>query len=216
MKLYIADVSSLLTPSRFARLYPLVSQTRQEKIDRLRMPRDKSLCLGTGLLLQWALMEARITQPRFAYGRNGKPYLENDPHVHFNLSHSGLRAICVLADTPVGCDVEEAGKYRPEIAARFFAPVEYQALLAQPEEERDGCFTRLWTLKESFLKATGLGLSVPLDAFAIRLGREISLVQNLEEGSFRFLMPDLQDGYHYAVCAKNAPEANLELIQVKF
>jgi 4'-phosphopantetheinyl transferase len=109
----------------------------------------------------------------FTYGPRDKPALAApDGGLTFNLSHSGeLAAIAVGWRCAIGVDVEQE---RPlpdleDLAARSFAPAERRVLGALPESERHPAFFRCWTRKEAFIKATGLGLAQPLEAFVVTL-----------------------------------------------
>ncbi|MBM18461.1 MAG: hypothetical protein CMN87_00490 [Stappia sp.] len=108
---------------------------------------------------------------RFSAGPYGKPGVAPGlPPLAFSLAHTrGLVAIAVGAaeDGPLGLDAEDAGRSVDlAVANRFFAPVEVEDLFLLPDGERLRRFFTLWSLKESFLKATGLGLSLPLDTFS--------------------------------------------------
>ncbi|WP_306026874.1 4'-phosphopantetheinyl transferase superfamily protein [Stappia sp. MMSF_3263] len=113
---------------------------------------------------------------RFDTGAQGKPEVATGlPRVGFNLSHAtGLVALAVAYDEtgvfsgdPVGVDVEQATRnIGPGIARRYFAPEEVTDLEALPEPEQRDRFFALWSLKESYIKATGYGLSMPLDSFS--------------------------------------------------
>ena len=77
------------------------------------------------------------------------------------------------------------------MAERFFAPEEYDLIMSAPESERSDAFTRLWALKESFLKATGLGLTLPLSAFTVRVGEDgVSVRQDVDGNRYRFFELD--------------------------
>lgn len=90
--------------------------------------------------------------------------------VDFNLAHSDTLALVAVARGRVGADVEDLARPAPlEVAGRFFAPSEVQALLAEPPERQPRRFYEYWVLKESYLKARGLGLALPLDRFAFAL-----------------------------------------------
>jgi phosphopantetheine--protein transferase-like protein len=109
----------------------------------------------------------------FAYSPKGKPHLTGDTgDLGFNLSHShGLALIALTRGRQIGVDLE---RIRPEfageqVAERFFSPVEVAALQALEPSERIGAFFTCWTRKEAYLKATGLGLSLPLDSFDVSL-----------------------------------------------
>jgi len=103
----------------------------------------------------------------FAYGAQGKPRLEGGPH--FNLSHSGERALFAsCAGAPVGVDVEVRREVDPLALARsVFSPAEQAALAAQPEQRRQQAFFATWTRKEAVIKATGLGVSQGLERFSV-------------------------------------------------
>jgi 4'-phosphopantetheinyl transferase len=109
---------------------------------------------------------------RFAVGEHGRPELLDAP-VRFNLSHTrGWAVLAVSGGADVGVDVEEVRADRELIAVadRFFSPsetAELRALLAPRQPDR---FFDYWTLKESYIKARGLGLSLPLDQFSFHLG----------------------------------------------
>ncbi len=110
---------------------------------------------------------------RFAYGPRGKPYLA-DPasRLHFNVSHSGGMALLAFAeDRELGVDLEQERSLSDadSIAERYFSLREGAQLRRLPEAERRPAFFRCWTRKEAFIKATGDGLSYPLDAFDVTL-----------------------------------------------
>src|SRR5205823_2000983 len=108
----------------------------------------------------------------FQYGPQGKPGLENPlfPGLHFNVSHSGDRALLAFAiGREVGIDVEYVRENLDFVALseRFFSKAEHAALLALPPEHRGSLFYEYWTCKEACLKADGRGLRAPLDKFSI-------------------------------------------------
>lgn len=109
----------------------------------------------------WSLpAEARISKTVL-----GKPYLTDYPGVQFNLSHSGPWGACALSEAPVGVDVELVRPLRQNVAGRFYTPSEQSFLARQPDP--DQAFFRLWTRKESFIKALGKGLTLPLNRFSV-------------------------------------------------
>ena len=212
MKIYIADISVLRKRAVFSRLYEGMSEARKRRIDRFRFPKDRCRSLGAGVLLKKALSDAGVDDAVFVYGEYGKPRLAGDPGVHFNLSHAGDRAMCVISKYRVGCDVERRGRRSVQVAERFFAPEEYVRLMAEPEVDRSVMFTRLWALKESFLKVTGLGLTLPLGAFAVDVdGDAVTIRQDVDKNEYRFFELDPADEYQYAVCEQNGDNAPPEI-----
>jgi 4'-phosphopantetheinyl transferase len=107
---------------------------------------------------------------RIATDEHGKPFLRDDPDLAFNLSHSnGVALLATMRGGVIGCDIEwrNPDLACPRVAERLFAPAEYEALTALPPEQWIAGFYNCWTRKEAYVKALGLGLSYPLDAFTV-------------------------------------------------
>jgi 4'-phosphopantetheinyl transferase len=115
---------------------------------------------------------------RFAVSAHGRPEISAPtvaPGLGFNLSHADGMIVCLVArNLEIGVDVEDAARVVEflGIGQRFFSTAESAALASVPEERRGERFFQLWTLKESYIKARGLGLSLPLSAFSFHLGGE--------------------------------------------
>ena len=214
VKLYIASTEPLRDEARFARLLETVPADRREKVLAFRVDGARRLSLGAGLLLNRALadagfppMEARVTE-------YGKPYFPALPDFHFSLSHSGERVLCAVSAASVGCDIEKAERADLKIAQRFFHPAEREWLFSQPESEQDAAFCRLWTCKESFIKAIGLGLSQPLESFAVIPGEPVALTQTVDPRDW--MIRSFREGeYCCALCALEAADAT-PLVCVEF
>lgn len=216
-KIYVADVQWLSDAAAFEKHYRTMPEHRKEKIDNLRFEKDKRLCMGAWLLLVYALKETGIEKAelQLAYGPSGKPYLADNPDVFFNLSHSGNRVMCAVSNGEVGCDVQKVTPYNRKLASRYFCPEEFGYLEAAPEEARDVLFARFWTLKESFIKNIGRGLSQPLREFCIRLdGEKPAVTQQILPEDFYFREFDLQDGYRYACCGRKPDISDLRIISL--
>ena len=121
-----------------------------------------------------------------AYGPQGKPCLASRPDIYFNLSHCrGCAAALVTGAGPVGLDVEWIRPYHPAAAARILSPGEREALEASCDPDRT--FFRLWTLKESYAKALGRGLNMPLKEVCFRLGENGAVLASPPEAIFRLI-----------------------------
>lgn len=104
----------------------------------------------------------------FQYGEHGKPFLADGPV--FNQSHSSERVmIGVATGGRLGIDIEKRRTVRlmSEIAGKNFAPDESEFFHRTPSPDRQRVFFKLWTCKEAFLKALGVGLTEPLRSFAV-------------------------------------------------
>jgi 4'-phosphopantetheinyl transferase len=106
---------------------------------------------------------------RLAYGAYGKPALDDpDPELHFNVSHSQGQALLAMAASPVGVDIEqvrEGSADRKRILRSIVAADE--PCPADLDDATNMAFFRLWTRKEAFCKAIGLGLQKPMDSFRL-------------------------------------------------
>lgn len=115
--------------------------------------------------------------------------------------------LCGVVDgLPIGVDVERLCRRTDlALADRYFASSEADWVFQQPEAEQLRAFLRVWTLKESFIKAIGTGLSTPLDAFAFqRIDSQRPVVEFLDPSlgraeDWRFFVPDLEAGFIGAV-----------------
>lgn len=137
------------------------SLDRRAAAAQFRQPLDALRCLAAEALLRhgatelWQLAAAELATAR---GPWGKPVFARYPQHHFNLSHSGPWILCAFHDGPVGVDVEAATAQGLDAAAACLSPAEGSRLQGLGGEARAAACLRLWTLKESLLKAAGTGL----------------------------------------------------------
>lgn len=108
---------------------------------------------------------------KFEYNSYGKPSVANNGGPPFNLSHSHDLALCAVARSgELGVDVEKCrGIDYLDMARRFFSPNETNNLLALSDDQSRLGFFACWTRKEAYIKAKGLGLSLPLGQFSVEL-----------------------------------------------
>jgi 4'-phosphopantetheinyl transferase len=131
-----------------------------------------------------------------------------DETLEFNCSKSVDVVICaVTRGIPVGVDIERVDRRVPQgIAEATFAASEKAALAALPQHEQGKRFYTYWTLKESYLKARGLGLSLPLDpiAFSVadspRLGGNLAFSVANDCGVWQFTLLAPTPSHIAAVC----------------
>jgi 4'-phosphopantetheinyl transferase len=154
----------------------LLSGDEIDRGHRFHFERDRRRFMVARGALRTRLASYLLCAPqdiRFAYGAHGKPSLAapSSP-LRFNLSHSGARALLgFTVDREIGVDLERLTSVPDalDLAARFFAPREWDALASLGPVLRDHGFLRGWTCKEAFVKAKGEGLGYPLDQFAVSL-----------------------------------------------
>jgi len=197
---YYASTDPLDDPYVYSEAYRTMPAYRREKIDAFVFPEGKKLSMGAELLLRKAVSDLGGEMGEVRTGQYGKPeFIGSD--IRFNLSHSGNRVMCSVSDDDVGCDVEKVGPIDLKIARKYFFETEFEAIDSAPEELRCDMFYRFWTLKESFMKATGLGFHLPLDSFRIVLGDTVQVEQHVDGREYHLREFDLDDGYRYACCS---------------
>jgi len=209
---YTADISALNDPAAFERMLGEVPAYRREKAMRFKFPSGRTQSLGVGLLLRKACRDFGIegADENVVLGENGKPSFRDFPDVHFNLSHSKSRVMCVVSPYEVGCDVEHVRVGRSRLAERFFKEGETRWIHSFAEgAAQDEAFCRLWTLKECYMKVTGRGMSLSPDKFSLSITPDgISLDHDGPRPEYVFRELNRDDGFRYAFCLKDAPEAH--------
>jgi len=153
---------------------------------------------------------------RFQFGAQGKPSIESPTPtklLHFNISHSKNRiVVAVSLHSSIGVDVESVSAKREfvKIAQRYFSAPEVEELLCLTPAHQLSRFYDLWTLKESYIKACGSGLIIPLRQFAFRFPLEETIMirfdNNLNEKPDDWNFWQFEDGENYrlALALKHA------------
>jgi 4'-phosphopantetheinyl transferase len=159
-------------------LHQLLSGDEQQRAARFHFDHDRRrFIVARGVLrtLLGRYLGLAPGQVQFAYNPQGKPALAEywqPSGLHFNVSHAGELALYAFTlHRLVGIDVERIRndiEYL-SIAARFFSAQENTALRSLPADLQLAAFFTGWTRKEAYLKATGMGLSLPLDQVSVAL-----------------------------------------------
>jgi len=160
------------------RLEATLSLEEKARADRFHFANDRNrFVVARGLLREMLgrYLHQAPASLEFSYGRHGKPSLAGgnvSSGLCFNLSHSaGLAVYAIARERNLGIDVEHI---RPDsagddIAERYFSALEVSDLRTLSPEARVEGFFHCWTRKEAYLKATGMGLQIPLDSFSVSL-----------------------------------------------
>lgn len=216
MEVHAVKITDTLRAPVDPQLLSMVSAQRREGIQRFRNVADAQRSLHAELLLRVILRMKGIPSGKiqFKVNANGKPSLVNFPELHFNISHSGEWVVCALDCEPVGVDVEAIQPIDYAIADRYFSAQENERLLRQPEKDKLAYFYDIWTLKESYIKAKGKGLSLLLHSFSImKEDRAICLeFPNEDAAGYCFKQFDIDSGYKFSLCGVNARSADNVLI----
>lgn len=180
------------------RLLELVGTERRKKVIRYRMPDDRKRSLAAGLIIRKILNENGLSEDSLKYSENGKPLADN---LFFNISHAGDYVVGVSSDREVGCDIEKIVDAPLEVTDRFFHLKEAEYI--KSAEDKNRAFFTLWTLKESYMKMTGRGMSLPLDSFEVVPTADGFVLGKSSERPCFFEAMEF-DGYIFSVSSERA------------
>jgi medium-chain acyl-[acyl-carrier-protein] hydrolase len=175
---------------KVCRLSRSLASDERDRAERFHFQRDRERFIVGRSALRSLLGTYLNRQPSdipLWYNSQGKPFLHrlpSDPDLQFNVAHSGELALVALAlARPLGIDVERLRSNIDwqDLCARYFSKSESAELQSLPEAERPRAFFAAWTRKEAYLKAHGVGLSLPLDQFSVSLNpREPARLRSTE------------------------------------
>lgn len=206
------------------RAYQLLSAEERSRHDRLRFDGLRHDYLASHALLRTVLSKYLDLKPQaipFVRDERGKPSLgpgDFAKSLSFNLSHT--RGLAIVAVSPegraVGVDVEDLTRPIEVSAMRvYFADAERADLDAAPADRREGLLYSLWTLKEAYAKARGLGLKLPLTSFAFAVGEPGPICFTPppdDPRGWRFHQEHVEDRYCLAAAVESSGGAPPEVV----
>ena len=170
--LWSAQPAAFADAAHLARLRAMLTDGERARTDCFRLARDRRISLVARALVRITLSRYCDVPParwRFRTNRHGRPEIAAPVSpLRFNVSHTRGLVVCLVGrERELGVDAECLDRDRRwlDIAARFFAPAEARALREVPAARRALRFLEYWTLKESYVKARGRGLTLPLSGF---------------------------------------------------
>jgi 4'-phosphopantetheinyl transferase len=198
----------------------LLSTEERAQEPRFYFARDRVRYLVTRALVRTVLSRYISIDPKqclFTPNAYGRPDLVNAEAaaagLSFNISHThSLIVMGVTQGRELGVDVENVvARAAPlDVAGRYFAPQEVAVLNAAPRHEQQHRFFEYWTFKESYIKARGMGLSLPLDKFSFHYpddrAVEIAIDAELADDPARWQLWQFRPTPEYlvALCAERA------------
>lgn len=180
----------------FSDLEGKLSQKRKERLQRIKTEEARLQSIAAELVLNRAVEEnfPDIKTPViWDYDQYGKPYLKDYPDIFINISHSGEYAVCAISSAPVGVDIQFMRECNLKVADRYFTAEEMEYVKDIAER-----FYNIWVRKESFSKAVGRGLQLPL--------KTISVLEDdvfYENKKYKLQMCDIENGYKMCVCTSS-------------
>ncbi|NDI34039.1 4'-phosphopantetheinyl transferase superfamily protein [Chengkuizengella sediminis] len=207
MKIMAVKIDSEIEHGLYIDLLKNLPKEKQVRLNKYRNKMDAQRSLLGEILIRTEIMNlTNVKNHEIVFQKNtyGKPILLNKPQFHYNVSHSGDWVVCATDGSIIGIDVEKMAPIDYTIANRFFSKQEVVDLSKKEEPEKLKYFFDLWTLKESYIKTDGRGLSIPLDSFSIRKTNNVIMIMTenpLKEVFFK--QYGIDDLYKCSVCALN-------------
>jgi len=205
LEIYAVRSVERIEDGEFQKLLGCLTAEKQEKVKRFHRWEDSQRAAIAEILIR-AVVCTKFGFPNgeidFDKNDYGKPFIKNRPDFHYNISHSGDWVICAVDNALVGIDVETVKPMDFGIAKRFFSKEECNDLMMKEESQRLAYFFDLWTLKESYIKADGRGMSIPLDSFTIKVSDEKIWVETDNELKDCFFKKyNIDEKYKCSVCS---------------
>ncbi len=193
VEVYLTDIRKLT--NGYALYLDELTPKRREKAKRYLFLSDRLRCMAGGLLLKEILGIQRDEE--LIHNIYGKPALHGGGK-NFNISHAGDYVVLAVDAFPLGVDIECIGNADMMVAQRCFQEDELE-YLTNGNGDRDEKFFALWTLKESLMKATGLGLNLPPESFSVLSQDKPYSLKVGEMWYFKQYRPD--ENHLISVCA---------------
>lgn len=210
-EIYIFNIKNKeVNGDTYERLLNFVSDEKRARIGRFRIYEDKLRSLFGEAVAKNELskkLKCDIKDIEFEKNKYGKLKVKGNNDIYFNISHSGDYAIVGISDSEIGIDIEiyKGAKHEVvDLAKRYYTEDEYNWILSFDEAERIKAFYKIWTLKESYVKFVGKGLSISLSSFTFAFdGSNISLKKDNEVfNDVQFKTYDIEDSYMMSICYK--------------
>ena len=182
-----------------------VSIDRKLKIIKYKNEIDKKRSLLTELLIKKATNQALnipINEIKISYNPYGKPYIDNVRNFKFNVSHSGSYVVIATSKGKVGIDIEQINNVDSGISDRFYTEKENEYIsFFESEEKKEEAFYAIWTLKESYVKALGKGLRIPLNSFEFEIDKNmnVKVLDYSRKEMFSFYTTKIED-HSLSIC----------------
>ncbi|MCL1936225.1 MAG: 4'-phosphopantetheinyl transferase superfamily protein [Defluviitaleaceae bacterium] len=174
IKVYAVNINEPISSDDYINFLSHIADENLNKIKKFRFIEDSKRTLYGDLMIRYLVCKnfnILNKHIKYRYNEFGKPYIlncsKNDSIFEFNISHSGQWVVCAISKFEVGIDIEKIVPIDLNVALDFFSKSEYTKLMSVSENIKLNYFYSIWTLKESYIKFLGKGLSVLLDSFSV-------------------------------------------------
>ncbi|SHJ86932.1 4'-phosphopantetheinyl transferase [Clostridium cavendishii DSM 21758] len=206
IEIYAIRIDESIDEEMYEKLLLLVSKDKCERIRRFRFIEDSKRTLFADILVRYLACQKTNCNNKnliFIYNKFGKSFLKNPPNFYFNISHSENWVVCAISNKEVGIDIEKIKPIDLDIAKRFFSKIEYEDLMSKQLEKQISYFYDLWTLKESYIKYKGKGLSIPLNSFSLNVNENDIFITSEDQIRPNFKQFKIDKEYKLSICGED-------------
>lgn len=216
IRLLAANIKQDIDDNKIKEFLKCISKEKLDKINRYKFREDYLRSLYGDILVRTEIMkQMHISNSyiNFTLNEYGKPSIEGYDNLFFNISHSEDWVICAISNEEVGVDIEKIEKAPIEVAEHYFDSREYKIIKSKEQEEIDEFFYKIWTLKESYIKWIGKGLSVQLDSFNVveDFKGDFYIESNKD---LKLFQHKFDENYIISLCSKEAFKDEIEIVDM--
>jgi len=223
--LYFSQPEEITDPALLQHYESLLTGDELTRMSRFYFARHRHQYLVTRALIRTTLSSYFHVDPtEWRFGKNayGKPEIslgDTTWPIRFNLSHCDGLVLCgVTREVDIGVDVEDTQRSAvaaPEQLSSYFSETEIAELVHLPKEQRKSRFFDYWTLKESYIKARGMGLAIPLSSFSFHFeGNNLngfSIHPSLEDDANKWQFRQMVMNHHYRIALALNTSSDVEV-----
>lgn len=180
----------------------LIPKEQLKRVNTYKSLKAKTEALSGTTLLREVLIEKGINNPVFTHNKFGKPYLKDHTY-YFNISHSYDYVSLAVANKEIGIDIELIDKKAARVKRKF-------TNLTTTGDEAD-FYTKLWVLKEGFMKWLGVGMTIPLKEIIINKTNQNNLYNVSYKNSETQCKVLKFKNYYIGVCINNVFDYEIKI-----
>ncbi|WP_010097998.1 4'-phosphopantetheinyl transferase family protein [Ornithinibacillus scapharcae] len=218
-EIYALNIHEAVEDKVYCDLFHVLSETRKEKTKKYKFEIDAKRSICAEVLIRFILCRKFQTsysnvEILFQYNPYGKPYIDDMAGQYFNISHGGNWVVCAWSDKEIGVDVDRIKDIDLGVAEHYFSKSEYEELIQKDGDDRQRRFMDYWTLKESYVKYKGRGLSIPLDSISFHFENGKVYYNSESETDIYFHMLDIDKEHKLALCSMDPGLESIRFISI--
>lgn len=206
--IYAIQLDQEVAQQQYDLMLSKIAKEKQKGIQRYVSRKDALRSLVADILIRWIIItNYHIPNQQIQFEKNpyGKPYIKGLQRFHFNVSHSGHWVVAITDRQPVGIDIEQILPIDFQLVNHSFSRTEIDDFDQKKEEDKLSYFYDLWSLKESYIKMTGRGLSIPLNSFTCRIiNKQCLFLSSYEQKPVYFKQYEIDSNYRLSVCQQHS------------